>query len=158
MIPEWVEFTEKRFGDSDPNGNMDTFNRANKQNWGNLTAYSTAPALGTGEHDRDGAHMSDLTSNSYQVDAGTYTGNGTDDRDISLSKSIDIKFIRIWEGSTAGTWFKTASMTGDSSLNTAVMADVTDCIQSLTTQGEFQVGTTLNVNMRAYYFAAYGET
>ncbi len=159
MIPEWAEYTEKCYGDSDPSGNIDTFGRANKQIWGNFTAYNTAPALGTGEHDRDGAHMSDLDDNLFAVEADRYTGNGADNRNISFSDvGLDCKFIRILDQSDTYTFFKTEDMAGDTTKSTFGGAVVANYIQSIATTGQFQVGTALNVNSRYYYYIAYGAS
>jgi len=159
MIPEWAEYTEKCYGDSDPDGNEDTFNRANKQIWGNFTAYNTAPATGTGEHDRDGAHMDDLDDNLWTVEEGSYTGNGADNRNISFADTgLDCKFMRVWDGNITYTTFRSEDMSGDNSCRTPGGTFVSNYIQSIATTGQFQVGTALNVSSRAYYYVAYGTS
>ncbi len=157
MTPEWVGYLEKCYGDSDPNGNEDTFGRANKQIWGNFTAYNTAPALGTGEHDRDGAHMSDLASGLWVVEEGTYTGTSVDNRNISFSDAgLDCKFMRIWTAQYSLTYFRSEDMTGDNTKRTSNVGFLPDYIQSIATTGQFQVGLTLNVTGNTYYYVAYG--
>jgi hypothetical protein len=155
--PNWVDYrTDRCYGDSDPDGNTDTFNRAVKEIWGNFTAYDTAPAGGTGEHDRDGDHMSDLSTGLWSQEEGTYTGNGADDRNISLADSgLDIKFIRVWDAAVINTFLRSEDMAGDATLDYGT-GFVADYIQSVATTGQFQVGTTLNVNLREYYYIING--
>jgi hypothetical protein len=153
--PDWVDYKDRCYGHADPGGEFDTYNKATKGFWKNFSAYDS----GTGEHNRDGTHMADLTDNVYVLETGTYTGNGTDDRNISLSDSgLDIKYIRIFEESTQGTWFRSETMAGDATLETKVMSSITDAIQSVSTPGVFQVGLVLNVNLRVYYYILYGES
>jgi hypothetical protein len=157
VIPTWAEYNEKRYGHNDPEGNEDTFGRANKMIWGNLTAYATAPATGTGEHDRDGAHMSDLVSGLWVPEEGNYQGNGADDRNISLSDTgLDIKLLRIW-APPLYSFFRSEDMAGDNTSSTENVVFASDQIQSIGT-GTFQVGTLLNVNLTVYYYIAYGVT
>lgn len=156
-IPDWVGYLDRCYGDSDSEGNTDTFNRAVKELWGNFSAYATAPAAGTGEHDRDGDHMSDLTSNLWVVEEGTYTGNDADDRDISLSDAgLDIKFIRIWNGIVEFVFFRSEDMVGDASSYTNNSTFLADYIQSIATTGEFQVGVSWNTSPRVFYYVCYG--
>ena len=112
------------YGDSDPDGNIDSWNRYCKYVWGNFTNYDTEYGSGTGEHDADGDHMSDLLSLFWKCEAYTWTGNGADDRNLSLSDGdLDVKFIRVWEASTAGTWFKSEDMAGDTTFDTLKEVD-----------------------------------
>lgn len=159
MTPDWVDYrNDLCYGDSDSNGAVDTFNRPNKTIWGNMTSFTGAEnfGAGTGEHIKTGAHMDDLDDALWNTESITYTGDGTDDRDISLSGSIDIKFIRIWDGAVAYTFFRSEDMAGDTTRITSLGSGfVADYIQSVGT-GTFQVGTTLNVNLRVYYGIVYG--
>jgi hypothetical protein len=145
------------YGHADSDGNTDTWNRFCKYVWGNFTNYDTEYGSGTGEHDADGDHMADLTTNCWYQEPLTYQGNGADDRNISTSDaSLDIKFIRIWDGAVAYTFFKSEDMAGDSTRDTNNAAGfVANYIQSVGT-GTFQVGTALNVNLRDYYAIIYG--
>jgi hypothetical protein len=158
--PLWVHYkNDLCFGDSDANGNVDTYNRASKGVWGNFSAFTGAEGFGsgTGEHDRDGAHMSDLVSALWTPEEGTYTGNGNDNEDIFLADSgLDIKFLRIWDGSVAYTFFTSEDVTADNTKDTSNTIFVADYIQSVATTGQFQVGKQLNVNLRNYYYIAYG--
>ena len=86
---------------------------------------------------------------------GTYTGNGSDNRNIT-----GIGFLPKWviiEGSTSHTVHK-STITGDSTDNTqygTVIADLSNAIQALNSDG-FQVGTdgTVNTNTATYYYVA----
>lgn len=157
--PEWIHYkTDPCYGASDPGGYQDIYNRANQQIWANFTAHYDAGTTGAGEHDKDGDHFADFLADMWGVEEDTFTGNGGDDTNISLSDSnLDVKFIRIWEASTGYTWFRSEDMAGDLTFDTLNIADLTDCIQSVGT-GTFQVGTTLNVNTRVYYYTVYGPT
>ena len=154
--PEWIHYkTDPCYGASDPNGNADVYNRANKDLWSNFSAYNS----GTGEHDRDGDHMSDLVTNLWVVEEGTFTGNGADDRNISLSDSgLDIKFIRVWGVSIQYTFLCSEDMGADETKGTSNTAFSVDYIQDVSTTGQFQVGTALNVNLTVFYYVCYGVT
>lgn len=154
--PTWTPYTDRCYGHNDGDGNTDTFNAAEKQVWSNFTAHYNS---GTGEHDKDGDHFADLLAAFAKYEQYTYTGDASgDDRDISLQDtSIDIAFIRIWEASTGKTWFRSADMAGDLTMDTIGSGGLTDCIQDISTTGQFQVGTVLNVNTRVYYYEVYGS-
>jgi hypothetical protein len=158
--PLWVNYkNDPCYGDTDPDGNVDDFNRANKGIWGNLTSYTGVESFGagTGEHDRTGNHKVDLSASLAVIEEGTYQGNGADNRNISLSdSSLTIDLIRVWDGAVAYTFFRSSDMAGDNTKGTGGTAFVADYIQSIATTGQFQVGTTLNVNLRDYYYIAYG--
>jgi hypothetical protein len=148
-----IQYTDRCFGASDPNGNSDVWNAPSKQFWSLFSAYNS----GTGEHDRDGGHMSDLSTYLWYMEEGSYTGDGNDDTDISLSdSSLDIKFIRVWDGAVAYTFYRTEDMAGDNTGNTNNGTFAANYIQSVATTGQFQVGTILNVNLRDYYYVVYG--
>lgn len=154
--PETTHYKLQRYGHNDSDGNTDSWNRYCKYVWGNFTNYNTEYGSGTGEHDADGDHMSDLLSLFWKAETITWTGNGADDRDIALSDGdLNIKFIRSWEASTAGTWFKSEDMAGDTTFDTPTITSTADYVQSVGT-GTFQVGTLLNVNARVYYAKIYG--
>lgn len=153
--PETTHYKNDRcYGHNDDN--TDTFNRFCKYVWGNFTNYDTEYGEGTGEHDADGDHMSDLLALFWKCEPITWTGNGGDDRDISLSDGdLDVKFVQVWEASTAGSWFKSEDMAGDTTFDTPNLASAADYIQSVGT-GTIQVGTSLNVGSRVYYAIVYG--
>ena len=152
--PETTHYKDLCYGHGDEN--TDTWNRFCKYVWGNFTNYDTEYGSGTGEHDADGDHMSDLLSLFWKCEAITWTGNAADDRNISLSDGdLDVKFIRVWEAATVGTWFKSEDMAGDTTFDTPTITSAADFVQSVGT-GTFQVGTSLNVNLRDYYAVVYG--
>lgn len=144
------------YGHNDADGNTDTWNRFCKVVWGNFTNYDTEYGSGTGEHDADGDHMADLLALFWKCEPITWTGNGADDRDISLSDGdLDVKFIKVWEAATAGTWWKSEDMAGDTTFDSPTIISTADFVQSVGT-GTIQVGVSLNVNLRDYYAVAYG--
>ena len=144
------------WGHNDPDGNSDYWNRHSKYVWGNFCNYDTEYGSGTGEHDKDGDHMSDLLALFHKAEPITWTGTGADDYDISLSdSSLDVKFVQIWEASTAGTWWKSEDMAGDTTFDSPTVTSSANYIQSVGT-GTLQVGTALNVGSRVYYGIVYG--
>ena len=154
--PETTYYKLQRYGHNDSDGNTDTWNRFCKYVWGNFTNYNTEYGAGTGEHDADGDHMADLLALFWKSESITWTGNGADDRDISLSDGdLDVKFIRAWEASTSGSWFRSEDMVGDVTFHTDLVNELADYIQSVGT-GTIQVGTNLNVSSRIYYAEVYG--
>lgn len=91
------------------------------------------------------------------VKTGTYTGNATDNRNIT-----GIGFFPKWviiQGSTSHTVHK-STITGnttDISQYGTVIADLSNAIQNLNSDG-FQIGTdgTVNSNTATYYYVAIG--
>ena len=155
--PETTHYKNDRcYGHNDPDGNTDTWNRFCKYVWGNFTNYDTEYGRGTGEHDADGDHMSDLLSLFWKAEPISWTGTTVDSRNISLSDAaLDVKFIRVWEASTVGTWWKSEDMAGDTTFDSPTITSSADFVQSVGT-GTFQVGASLNVGSRVYYAIVYG--
>ncbi len=91
--------------------------------------------------------------------ATTYTGNGTDNRGIT-GVGFQPRFVLLRANDTAtarrGIW-RTASLTGDASMNFTGAANATNLIQALQADG-FQLGTDGNVNASAitYHLLAVG--
>jgi len=148
-IPEWVQYTELLYGHNTTTGNTDTFNRACKEIWDVFTA----------EHQKNGVHAASLSSGLWVMETGTYTGNGADDRNISLSNAaLDIKYIRIWSEADENSVLRNESIAGDNAKVSLIGGTFSsDHIQSQGT-GTFQVGTSLRVNQNLsdYYYVAYG--
>ena len=146
---------DRCYGASDPNGQPDIFNRPAKILWGNLTPYTDAEsgASGTGDHDKDGDHMSDLTDDCWIMEEDTYTGDGNDDTVITFTESdLDSKFVRVVDGVTTYTWFRSEDMAGDATKKSDDAAGfAADMIQDISTNGQMTVGTVLNVNLREYF-------
>lgn len=154
--PETTHYKLQRYGHADADGNIDTWNRFCKYVWGNFTDYDAEYGSGTGEHDDDGDHMAGLLALFWKAESITWTGNGGDNRNISLSDgALDVKYINAWEASTAGTWFKSEDMAGDTTFQTPTGAAAADFVQSVGT-GTFQVGVSLNAGARVYYAKIYG--
>lgn len=146
---DWV-ITERITGENDPDGHPDSFNRVCKQIWKIFAV----------EHDKDGDHKSDFITHYLQVEEGTYTGNATDDRTISLTDS-NLKPILVIVLSDTATpiYFRveTSVMSGDNTkafLNTAFAANL---IQDIGT-GSFEVGdhANINTNDETYYYLVLG--
>ena len=93
--------------------------------------------------------------------AYTYTGNGSDSRNLpatALGFDPEIAHIKGSLGQEAV--FKVESLAGDAALQYGTVAAVADRIQSLAgTTGQFQVGTDAetNNNTSAYYWFAAKE-
>ena len=154
-VPQTTHFkNDLCYGHGDEN--TDTWNRFCKYVWGNFTNYDTEYGSGTGEHDADGDHMADFLALFWKCEPITWTGNAADDRDLSLSDGdLDIKFIKVWEAATVGTWWKSEDMAGDTTFDSPTIISTANLVQSVGT-GTFQVGTDLNVNLRDYYAIVYG--
>jgi hypothetical protein len=153
--PVWINYKERCHGDSDPNGNEDTFNRANKTLWQNFSAHGTGH---TGEHDKDGDHCSDLLSDlgAASQESGTYTGTGAN-QTISLTDTgLVVKFVRVWSADSAYTWFASADMLYSYSMSSqGITAE--ERITTLGT-GSFAVGTSDDVNKSGvtFYYNVWG--
>ena len=96
-----------------------------------------------------------------RVAHGTYTGDGNDDRNITVSPSFVIKFVIIKHAQNDGDAVISISGMGDQTreLNDATASLSTDRIQSMGT-GTFQVGSDLDVNGDGgtyYYFCLGGD-
>lgn len=147
-----IDYRAPRYADSDPNGNTDNVNGFCKELWNNQFRE---------EHDGDGDHKADLLASFDKFETGNYTGNGADDRNISLTDSTtDIAYIKIWSGSIAYHYFRSSSMTGDNTARSySGEAFQSDQIQSVATTGQFQIGADSDVNANAidYYYAVWGS-
>ena len=97
-----------------------------------------------------------------RITIGTYTGNATDDRNITgVGFSPNWLWIQRYAGSpNAYAVFRTSSMSGDATLNfTQSIAITTNKIQSFSSDG-FQIGTAsqVNTNNQAYHWFALANT
>ncbi len=145
--PDWVHYKEPCYGDTDPAGNADTFNRACKTIWSNFTA----------EHDKNGDHKSGLTDDldPWYIEAKTYTGDGTGARTISLTNGdLDVQVVRVWDAVNAYTYFRTQGMPATVSMGTNGIS-YTDKIIDMDT-GEFDIDAGVNVNLVVYFYVVYG--
>lgn len=85
-----------------------------------------------------------LKNYSGVITNGTYTGNATDDRAITVGFQPDWVFVK--NGSTTNPGIlRTASFVGDSSISLSNSGSAADQIQSFTSTG-FTVGTVAHVN------------
>lgn len=90
------------------------------------------------------------------MEVGTYTGNGTDNRDITMTASWTPELVFIVpESSAARTWRGATSHSGDSTSHiSGATADAANFIQSFSA-GSFQVGTSNNTNLTVYHWVAF---
>jgi len=145
--PRYIQYTELRDGENEPNGRPDVFNRPAKD-W--YTSYTVEHDYATGAHASTGCMV---------IEEGTYTGNGVDNRNISLTNSsLDIIFILIWRDGTTAPVLRSTDMAGDNSKIAQVNAFQANMIQSIATTGQFQVGTdnAVNQNTIDYYYIVGG--
>jgi len=149
--PEWVQDGERWDGANDPNGNLDIMNRANQEIWDMFCV----------EHDKDGDHFDFQSPAVFESDS--YSGNGTDPHNVSLTNSaLQIKYLRVW-CSTLSTpndeyWaWCTDTMSADETKTFENVGFVADWIQSIGT-GTFQVGgdTGVNDSSETYHYLAIG--
>lgn len=94
-----------------------------------------------------------------QGDVGSYSGNSTDDRDISLASGITPKLVMIFGDATVQPCFRLSShAAGVSSPFTEAGDEMTDGIKSFAS-GSFRLGTNANVNVtgNTYYYLALDD-
>lgn len=89
------------------------------------------------------------------IAVGTYAGDATDNRDITISPAFSPEFVAIITStSTYAAWRGASSHTGDSaSIMNVANAEVANYIQAFNANG-FQVGTGFNANTVNYYYLA----
>lgn len=110
------------------------------------------------EHIDAGTHS--VTLYDHRIEWGYYSGDGNDDRVISLSiTDLDLKyiFIKRYQATDAAA-LKTEDLAGDNTKNNDAAAFAADMIQDITTNGQFTIGTNALVNDAAdvYYYYAIG--
>jgi hypothetical protein len=147
--PNWITYRERTNG-VNSDGYPDVSNRPARTIWSNFT----------NQHDKTGTHKSDLTDGLCVIETDSYTGNATDNTDITLQNAdLDIKYLRIWSEESAFFWYTTEEigvfMTNGSFSSQGHSAD--DRIKSIGT-GTFRIGDSddVNKNGSTYYFTAYG--
>lgn len=85
---------------------------------------------------------------------GTFTGNGSDNRDITISPAFSPEFVFLIANANQQYVFRTTSMSGDKACTyNSGVACASNKIQQFNSNG-FQVGTVMNVNTTAYYYIA----
>jgi hypothetical protein len=149
---------EDRTAANDPNGNPDNYNRVARLLWNFFKV----------EHDKDGDHKSDFLASSAQIAVGSYTGNATDDRDISVSFTPYV--VMIWSEQTDAHFTPLSPLVWSSYLYNVVETgkavtasfDIPDpvyenLIQVVAGSSVFQIGDDDLVNKNGetfYYFIA----
>ncbi len=144
--PRYAQYSERRDYANHPDGNEDVGNRAAKD-W--FTNFCAQHDYSTGLHATTGCVFSE---------AGTYTGNDADNRNIPLiNTSLIINFLMIWRADTEFPVLVISEMDADDTKELETSAFQADMIQSIGT-GTFQVGTDAAVNAAAttYYYLAVG--
>ena len=147
--PIWITYRESTHG-VNSNGYADVSNRPARTIWANFCV----------EHDKAGTHKSDMTTDPliWQMEAGTYAGDGTDNRQISLTNTnLDVKFVRIFSASYDYTWFAFANFPYDTAICTEGHS-AADTIQTMGV-GFFEIGSDNEVNENGvtFYYIVYGE-
>ena len=142
---QYVDQRELHDGASQPDARADILNRTYRALWTNFTA----------EHQKSGAHRTDLTTNLSKSEVISWGGDNSDNRNISLvNTSIDITFINVFDG-TRFTCFKASNMAGDTTKLLSATAYAANYVQSVGT-GTFQVGTELNASGTTYIAIVIG--
>lgn len=96
-----------------------------------------------------------VKNSSGLFNVGTYTGNNTDNREIT-GVGFKPNFVFVKQASTQVAIMRTDTEYGDKSLAFTATAQAADQIQALSDDG-FQVGlTNINTNATVYYYAAFG--
>lgn len=107
----------------------------------------------------NGTALSDWAASSEirRIATGSYSGNGADNRDITISPAFQPKFVLIIPDSTghSPTW-RIDSMIGDKAFP-VVGNSVTNSIQAMNADG-FQIGSDARVNYNSYthFYIAIG--
>lgn len=104
----------------------------------------------------DHYYVSLCPNGANDMEVGTYTGDGTDNRDITMAASWTPELVIIVnEGTSARVWRGATSHSGDSSSHiSTASADATNHIQSFGA-GTFQVGTAVNTNTIPFHWIAF---
>lgn len=103
----------------------------------------------------DHYYVSLCPNGANDMEVGTYTGDGTDNRDITMSASWTPELVIIvTEGTARRVWRGSTSHSGDSSSSiSGPDADAANYIQSVGA-GTFQVGTSSNTNTVPFHWIA----
>jgi hypothetical protein len=132
--PQYIKYTERRDAESHPDGNEDVFNRPAKDFF---TSFTVHHDYATGAHASTGCLV---------FEVGSYTGNGADNRNISLKNaSLDIDFIFISRADGQYPVFYSTDMSADNTKELETSAFQSNQIQSVGT-GTFQAGSDATVN------------
>jgi len=144
--PIWINYRESTHG-VNSGGYQDVSNRPSRTIWNNFCL----------QHNKDGTHKDDMVdADVLQMETGTYTGDGNDDRTITLTNTgLAVHFVRIFSEAYTHTWFATSDMAGYA-IKTEGYAGI-NRIQSMGT-GEFEIGSDPEVNNSGtkFYYIVYG--
>jgi len=147
--PTWISYRERTNGENS-DGYPDVSNRPARTIWSNFT----------NQHDKTGTHKSDLTDGLCVMETDSYTGNATDNTDITLTNTdLDIKFLRVWSEESAFFWYMTEDLDSEE-VNLSLSSQgylAAGRIKSIGT-GTFRIGDSddVNKNGSTYYYTAYG--
>ena len=142
---QYVDQRELHDGASQPDARADILNRTYRALWTNFTA----------EHQKSGAHRTDLATNLSKSEVISWGGDNNPYQDVSLvDTSIDITFINVFDGAQF-TCFKTKNMAGTATKLLSATAYVTNYVQGVAT-GTLQVGTELNASGTTYIAIVIG--
>lgn len=92
------------------------------------------------------------------TETGTFTGDGNDDRTITLTNTnLKILFLRIWNSTQTVTVVRTTAWDTDEARPLLYTTSIANTIQALGT-GSFEVGSSdyVNKNGDTIYYTAYG--
>jgi hypothetical protein len=115
-------------------------------------------AFGVAHNTTTGVHTTNPYTGKGKIETGTYSGNNTDNRDITLTDtSLDVKYIGVLidTGAASGVYSRNESMTGDNAKGETLTTFSSDRIQSMGT-GTFQVGLSLNGTGNTYHWYVIG--
>jgi hypothetical protein len=148
--PTWITSSTSNLMIGDGTGTVSSGNIGNNIESAINTLFGVAHNITTGIH----------TTNPYaaygKIEPGSYGGDNTDDRDITLTNTaLDVKYVVIIPYSVAAAYSRSESMAGDNTKQEKSGAFQVDRIQSLGT-GTFQVGNTLNQTGETYHWIAIG--
>lgn len=140
-LTEWISYGSSRevlAGVGDPYGRSDTANQTAREFWANLKA----------EHNEDGTHKVGGLS---VIEEGAYSSTiSGGDKVVSLTNSsLIIDYIMITSDLTQYPVMASADMTANDTKEFGTNAFQTNMIKSISTTGQFTVGTDDAVNAQA---------
>ena len=97
-----------------------------------------------------------ILADAADCEVGSYVGNGSDNRNISIAAGFNPDLVIIQNGTGDQGVFRTSSHTGDDCSRFNGSANEANSIQGFGT-GTFQVGTStrVNTNLTTYFYAAF---
>jgi hypothetical protein len=148
-VPRWITFRESTHGVNN-DGFADVSNRPSRTLWSNFCA----------EHNKDATHKAGLSANTYLMEQGHYTGDGTGTVTVSFTEShLRAKFVRVFGLDGTSTFWVDDQMQEETGEDYAIDTwgvSQSNVIEDARTTGELTFGTAMNTNTVEYFWSAWG--